>query len=60
MRDPARPFPDDGEAVLDIWREYVASPSVSLAYQDHEAEFASLPGICRAGGALWGASRCAG
>ena len=44
MRDPARPFPDDGEAVLDIWREYVPSPSVSFAYQDHEAEFASLPG----------------
>lgn len=30
--------------MLDIWREYIASPSVSLAHQDYEAEFAALPG----------------
>lgn len=40
---PAR-FPDDAEAVLVIWREYVASPSVSLDYQGYEAEFADIPG----------------
>jgi putative acetyltransferase len=37
-------FPEDAEAVLDIWREYIASPSVSLDYQGTEAEFAELPG----------------
>lgn len=37
-------FPQDAAAVLDIWREYVTSPSVSLEYQDYEAEFAALPG----------------
>jgi putative acetyltransferase len=37
-------FPEDTAAVLDIWREYIASPSVSLDYQDYEAEFADLPG----------------
>lgn len=37
-------FPGDMAAVLDIWREYVASPSVSLEYQDNESEFAALPG----------------
>jgi GNAT superfamily N-acetyltransferase len=37
-------FPDDRDAVLDIWREFVASPSVSLDYQGNEAEFAALPG----------------
>lgn len=37
-------FPDDGPAVLAIWREYVASPRTSLAYQDNEREFATLPG----------------
>lgn len=40
----AAEFPRDTAAVLDIWREYVASPSVSLAHQDNEAEFAALPG----------------
>lgn len=40
---PAR-FPDDLAAVLAIWREYVASPSVDLAHQNNEAEFAALPG----------------
>lgn len=37
-------FPQDRESVLAIWREYVASPSVSLDFQDYEAEFAKLPG----------------
>jgi putative acetyltransferase len=37
-------FPGDKEAVLNIWREYVESPSVSLDYQGNEAEFAALPG----------------
>lgn len=37
-------FPDDAPAVLDIWREYVASPSVSLDFQGYQAEFADLPG----------------
>ncbi len=37
-------FPADAEAVVAIFREYVASPSVSLAYQNYEAEFARLPG----------------
>lgn len=40
---PAR-FPEDATSVLDIWREFVASPSVSLDYQGNEAEFAVLPG----------------
>jgi GNAT superfamily N-acetyltransferase len=37
-------FPQDTQALLDIWREFVASPSVSLAHQNNEAEFAALPG----------------
>ena len=37
-------FPDDSAAVLAIWREFVASPTVSLDFQGNEAEFASLPG----------------
>jgi putative acetyltransferase len=37
-------FPEDTSAVLNIWREYVASPSVSLDYQGNEQEFAELPG----------------
>lgn len=37
-------FPDDLERVIAIFREYVASPSVSLDFQDYEAEFAALPG----------------
>jgi putative acetyltransferase len=37
-------FPDDTASILDIWREYVASPSVNLDYQGNEAEFANLPG----------------
>ncbi len=37
-------FPADGAAVLDIFTEYVISPSVSLDFQGNEAEFANLPG----------------
>lgn len=37
-------FPDDAAQVLAIWREYVASPSVSLSFQNNAAEFADLPG----------------
>ncbi len=37
-------FPQDAAAVLDIWREFVDSPSVSLDYQGNEEEFADLPG----------------
>jgi GNAT superfamily N-acetyltransferase len=37
-------FPDDREAVKDIFLEYVRSPTVSLEFQDYEAEFADLPG----------------
>lgn len=37
-------FPQDAASVLEIWREFVASPSVSLEYQNNEAEFADLPG----------------
>jgi GNAT superfamily N-acetyltransferase len=40
---PAK-FPDDLEHVIAILSEYVASPSVSLAFQNYEAEFAALPG----------------
>ena len=50
---PAR-FPEDLHAVLAIFHEYVASPSVSLDYQGYEAEFANLPGnyAAPAGGLL--------
>ena len=37
-------FPEDTPALLAIWREFVASPSVSLDYQGNETEFADLPG----------------
>jgi GNAT superfamily N-acetyltransferase len=37
-------FPEDASGVLEIWREFVSSPSVSLDYQGYEAEFADLPG----------------
>ncbi|WP_354447467.1 GNAT family N-acetyltransferase [Ottowia thiooxydans] len=40
---PAR-FPSDLHEVIGIFREYVASPTVSLDFQDYEAEFAQLPG----------------
>lgn len=48
---PAR-FPQDRDAVLAIFREYVASPSVSLDFQNYEAEFAGLPGAYAAPGGL--------
>jgi GNAT superfamily N-acetyltransferase len=37
-------FPEQLDAVVSIFREYVASPTVSLDFQDFEAEFANLPG----------------
>lgn len=37
-------FPADLGEVGTIFREYVASPSVSLDFQDYESEFAGLPG----------------
>lgn len=37
-------YPHDAAAVLEIFREFVSSPSVSLEHQDYEAEFAALPG----------------
>ncbi|MBY0306562.1 MAG: GNAT family N-acetyltransferase [Sphingomonas sp. 28-62-20] len=37
-------FPEDSPAVLDIWREFVASPSVSLAHQNNQLEFDNIPG----------------
>ncbi len=38
-------FPEDRERVTSIFREYVASPSVSLAFQEFDEEFATLPGM---------------
>lgn len=40
---PAR-FPDDQEAVIAIFREYIGSVSVDLGFQNYDAEFAALPG----------------
>jgi len=40
---PAR-FPEDRAAVIAIFREYIASVSVNLEFQDYESEFATLPG----------------
>lgn len=40
---PAR-FPADLGEVISIFREYVASPTVDLGFQDYESEFAGLPG----------------
>lgn len=37
-------FPSDVHEVASIFREYVASPTVSLDFQDYEREFADLPG----------------
>lgn len=37
-------FPTDLHEVISIFREYVASPTVSLDFQDYESEFAGLPG----------------
>lgn len=50
---PAR-FPEDLPRVIGIFREYIASVSVDLGFQDYEVEFAGLPGqyVPPAGG-LW-------
>jgi putative acetyltransferase len=37
-------FPQDKDAVVAIWREFVAFPKTDLGYQGFEAEFAELPG----------------
>lgn len=37
-------FPDDTEAVFDIWREFIATAPVDLTYQGNDAEFTTLPG----------------
>src|SRR5690606_1247037 len=37
-------FPEDRDAVLDIFTEYVNSPRISLDFQGNEQDFASLPG----------------
>lgn len=37
-------FPEDLNAVQAVFREYVASVSVGLEFQDYESEFANLPG----------------
>jgi len=37
-------FPAEIAAVIDIWREYVASPTADLSFHDNEREFADLPG----------------
>lgn len=37
-------FPSDLQDVISIFREYVRSPTVSLDFQEYEAEFAELPG----------------
>lgn len=37
-------FPDDLDAVVAIFREYIGSTSVSLDFQDYEVELAGLPG----------------
>ncbi|MCG2575563.1 GNAT family N-acetyltransferase [Dechloromonas sp. XY25] len=37
-------FPAEHHEVVSIFREYVASPSVSLDFQGYDSEFAGLPG----------------
>jgi putative acetyltransferase len=37
-------FPAERDAVLEIFTEYVNSPTVSLEFQGNEQEFADLPG----------------
>lgn len=37
-------FPDDVDAILAIWREFIANAPVDLSYQNNEAEFANLSG----------------
>ncbi|BBB26323.1 GNAT family N-acetyltransferase [Amphritea japonica] len=36
-------FPDDLKEVLDLYREYIASTSVDLSFQDNDQEFTHLP-----------------
>ncbi|SNS97140.1 Acetyltransferase (GNAT) family protein [Sphingopyxis indica] len=35
-------FPDDMDAVLEIWREFIANSPVNLDYQSNDAEFGRL------------------
>jgi ribosomal protein S18 acetylase RimI-like enzyme len=37
-------FPSDADAVLEIWREFIATVPADLSYQGNEEEFAHLPG----------------
>ncbi|PWB18815.1 MULTISPECIES: GNAT family N-acetyltransferase [Comamonas] len=37
-------FPEDLQAVLAIFREYIASPQADLGFQNYEPELAALPG----------------
>ena len=37
-------FPDDTNALLGIWREFIANSPVNLDYQHNDTEFANLPG----------------
>lgn len=37
-------FPEDHEHVINIFREYVASSTADLGFQNYEAEFSGLPG----------------
>lgn len=37
-------FPTERDDVISIFREYVNSPTVSLDFQEYEADFAGLPG----------------
>jgi ribosomal protein S18 acetylase RimI-like enzyme len=57
-------WPEDCAAVESIFREYVASLSEDITFQDFEAEFAGLPGkYARPGGAVliaWDGAQAAG
>ena len=57
-------WPEDGPAVESIFREYVASLSEDITFQDFEAEFAGLPGkYARPGGVVliaWDGDEAAG
>jgi len=57
-------WPEDYAAVESIFREYVASLSEDITFQDFEAEFAGLPGkYARPGGAVliaWDGAQAAG
>jgi putative acetyltransferase len=37
-------FPEDHQQVVNIFREYITSPSADLGFQDCETEFTGLPG----------------